>query len=336
MRTMDQAGWKSGEAPHAPREMWPATRGRAWVVGERCGVLLAALLAGCSPYIYRAEINDFATGVEQLGVAYGAGLKNTGGERLERQRWEWAARRAPIALLEGCVLSAPGAVEAESACALREVGKPPPAPSQIERQAFAAAPIVRGLRAYADALAAVTNADDQQALEAAQARFRDSIEALAKQREPAHGTSLGPIVDVFSALTTAALNARRFEILKDGVSAAKEPVAQLGGAMGETLEAIRIARGNELRVTADLLAGDLGPAFSSADYAGRLNLVEGKVQALEALRRSSPRQAAQDLVKAHEGLARALKDEKRQAQAVAAAVRTFVDKAKEVREAFSG
>ncbi len=309
----------------------PAVRARA--LGA---AILSMLVAGCSPYIYKSEINGFAAGVEQIGAAYQSGLKSTGGERLERQRWEWATTRARIALTEGCVPSAPGAPDMGGACALREVGKASPAPSQIERQAVAAAPIVKGLRDYADALAAVTNAEDQQTLEAAQARFRGSIESLAKQRDPALGTSLGPIVDVFSAVTTAVLNARRFEILKDGVSAANEPVVQLGSAMGEVLDAIRTARTNELRLTADFLVAELGPAFGSAEYVSRLDLVEGKVGALEALRRSNPRQAAQDLVSAHEALARALKDDRRQAQAVVAAVRAFVDKAKEVREAFSG
>ena len=60
------------------------------------------------------------------------------------------------------------------------------------------------------------------------------------------------------------------------------------------------------------------------------------MNALEALRRSDPRQAARDMVKAHEELALALKDDRRQMQAVIASVRAFVDKAKAVREAFAG
>jgi lactam utilization protein B len=67
-----------------------------------------------------------------------------------------------------------------------------------------------------------------------------------------------------------------------------------------------------------------------------LNLIEAKVNSLEALRRSDPRQAALDMVKAHEELARALKDDRRQTQAVVTSVRAFVDKAKAVREAFAG
>jgi len=294
------------------------------------------LVTGCSPYIYKTEINEFSNGVNELSSAYNAGLKSSGSERQERQRRQWTKKRARIALTEGCVLQASGGPDNVSACALREVGKAPPAPSRIETQAIPAAPIIKALRDYADALAAVTNAEDQQTLEAAQAQFKNSIQDLAKQRDPALPASLGPVADVFSATMTAALNARRYEILRDGVTAANAPVAELGGALGEALDAIRTARANELRLLADDLSAELGPAFGSTDYLSQLNLIEGKVNSLEALRHSEPGQAARDMVKAHEELALALKDDRRQVQAVIASVRAFVDKAKAVREAFAG
>jgi len=293
------------------------------------------LVVGCSPYIYKSEINEFSKGVNELSLAYNAGLKSSGSERQERQRWHWVTTRARIALTEGCVPQAFGGPDSAPPCALREVGKAPPAPSKIETQAIEAAPIIKALREYSDALAAVTNAEDQQTLEAAQAQFKNSIQGLVKQRDPALAESLGPVAEVFSAATTATLNARRYNILRGGVIAANEPVTQLGGAIGETLEAIRTARANELRQYADDLMAELGPAFGSADYASRLNLIEGKVNSLEALRRSDPRQAAQDMVKVHEELALAFKDNRRQMQPVIASVRAFVDKTKAVREAFT-
>jgi hypothetical protein len=292
------------------------------------------LVASCSPYIYKTEINGFSAGVDELASAYSSGLKSTSSDRQEWQRWQWSSSRAKLALTEGCVPIASAGSDGGPPCTLHEVQKPPPAPSQIERQAALATPIIKALRKYADALAAVTNAEDQQTLEAAQVQFRNSIEGLAKQPNPPLAVSLGPVVDVFSAAATAALNLRRYEILRDCVKAANEPVTQLGRAVGETLDAIRTARANELRLMAVDLTLELGPAFSRAEYLSRLNLIEGKVNSLEALRQSDPRQAAQDMVRAHDELARALQSDSRQAQAVGTSVQTFVDKAKAVREAF--
>jgi hypothetical protein len=299
-------------------------------------VLITLVVAGCSPYIYKSEINGFSAGVIDLGSAYASGLQSTASERQERYRWQWGTTGARIALTEGCVPQTEVGPDAGPACALREVGKPLVTASQIETQAATAGAIVRALREYADALAAVTNAEDQVTLEAAQAQFRNSVETLAKQRDPTHAAPLGPVADVFAAVTTAALNARRYKMLKEGVTAANGPVAQLGRAMGEALDAIRMARANELRLNADFLVAELGPKFDSADYVSRLTLVEDKVNSLETLQRSDPRKAAEDMVAAHEALTRALNDDRRQTQAVVTSVKAFVDKAKAVREAFAG
>jgi hypothetical protein len=301
-------------------------------------VIVLMLVAGCSPYIYKKEINGFSAGVNDLGSAYSSGLKSAASEWQERQRWKWITTRVPLALTDGCVLQDSAGTNGSPACALRELGQAPPTPvqSETEKEATKAAPIIKALRKYADALAAVTNAEDQQTLEAAQAQFSSSIQDLAKQRDTTLAKPIEAGAGILATVTTAWLNQRRFEILKNGVTAANEPVKQLGDAMGATLAAIRTARANELRLTAVELTKGLGPAFGSADYMTRLNLIEGRVNSIDALRRSDPRQAAQEMVKAHNELTRALNDDSRQVQAVVDSVRTFVDKAKAVREAFGG
>lgn len=294
---------------------------------------LTVFLGGCSPYVYKTEINGFASGVDALASAYASGLKSTTSERLERQRWQWGTSRARLALTPGCVPQPGGTTDAAASCALQEVGKIPSAPSKTEQQAGAAVPIVRALREYANGLAAVANAEDQQVLEAAQMQFRNAVQDLVKQQDPKLAASLGPAADLFWALTTAALNARRYEILRSGVTVAQDPVTQLGRAMGDTLDAIRTARANELRLTADFLTAELGPGVDRAEYVSRLTLIETKVNALETLRRSDPRQAVRVMVAAHETLKRALNDDARQAEAVVASVRLFMDKARAARDA---
>jgi hypothetical protein len=298
-------------------------------------VLVLILVVGCSPYIYKSEINGFSNGMNNLNVAYSSGLKSLGTERQEKQRWDWAKNKALVSLTEGCVPQATGGPDTTPPCALQANGMALPAPSRTETEAVKAAPIIKALREYADALAAVTNSKDQQDLEEAQAQFKNSIQNLAKQRDTKLTKPAGPISELFSGVMTAALNARRFAILKEGVIAANEPVATLGGAMGDTLEALRTARANELRQYALGLTIDLNSAVGRADYYSLLNLAAGKVNAIEALRISDPGKAAQDMVKAHNELALAFKDNRRQAQEVIKSVQAFVDKAKAVREAFT-
>jgi len=212
-----------------------------------------------------------------------------------------------------------------------------PAPLATETQAVAAAPIVKALSEYAAALAAVTNAEDRQALDAAQAGLKQSVTALAV-RARAEGTSkaeLGAVADLFALGLGTLLDARRYEVLRGGVLDAKEPVSTLGQALGETLDALRAARARELQLAASRLSTGLGPRMDAGAYAARLDALRSRVATLEALRRADPRQAAADMVAAHDALARALADRSRQAKAVADAVKVFVEKAKALGDAFA-
>jgi hypothetical protein len=74
--------------------------------------------------------------------------------------------------------------------------------------------------------------------------------------------------------------------------------------------------------------------MSTEQYAATLKQVEEDVTTLESLRRSDPAGAAAELVKAHEALATALLDSRRQGSAVSEAVKTFREKAEAVEQAF--
>jgi len=302
----------------------------SWIV-----IAVGMILAGCSPYVYKSEINGFTGGVNDLAAAYATGCKSVAEDRADKQRWQWTDGTAKLALTEGCVPGVAGAPETTAACTLREVGQPIPEPSAIEKNAAGAAPIVKALQDYASALGSVTNAADRQALDAAQAQLKQSVEALSKQVEPALAGSIGPIADLFASITGAILDTRRYQVLKAGVTAAKEPVRILGSAMGDALDALRTARANELRLTADHLSAGLGPNLDSGSYAVRLEALQVKIDDLEALRRANPKEAAAEMVAAHDVLAQALSDDTRNIEGVIATVKTFVDQAKAVRDAFA-
>ncbi len=296
-------------------------------------VAAITLLTACSPYVYKTEIGAFASGVGDLTSAYSDGLKELAAARGERERWELTRASAPLALTSGCVPGGAGASMAQTPCVVHEVNKLPAVPSKTELQAASARSAAAALKKYADALAAVTNAEDAQTLAAAQADFNAAIVGLASDDKSATA-ELGAVADLFSAVTTAVLNQRRYDALKRGVNAAQEPVATLGNALGEALDSMRVARASELRDTANLMIIGMGGEVKDDEYMKRLVTVQERAAALEALRQSDPKQAASDMIKAHAALAAALSDDARQISAVLAAIRDFVDKAKAVREAF--
>ena len=301
----------------------------------RCYIVLATtclalLVGGCSPYVYKQEIDDFATGVKDLATAYNDGRTYIATRDQDDQDNQWAQTRArlTIAACEFRDTGKPGAVE----CVLHQIGQPVPAPSALGTAVRDAAPIVKALSDYASSLAAVTNAADREALTAAQVKFKTSVQGLANQAAGKTVASVGPVVDLFSALTTAVLDQKRYDILRAGVTAAKEPVSDLGKALAGTLGGIWMVRANELRGTANAAVRDLE---SGGDYPARLRKARERVVALETLRAKNPAIAANDMVSAHDALAKALADDSRQVDAVAAAVGGFVTQAKAVKDAFA-
>jgi hypothetical protein len=296
-------------------------------------IVVVSALAGCSPYLYKTEIDGFAKGVDDLGTAYESGRQLTATDRVDNQHRDWQEGRAKLALSVGCSPPPSGPSDAGDICSLREIGKSTPGPGPSEQESAKAAPIVKALRKYAQALAAVSNVADRDALIAAQAQLKGSVQALAKAADTGQAGAVGPIADLFSTLMLAALDQRRFDILKAGVNAANPSISVLGPALGNALEALRLVRIKELRIAADFHVASLGPTVSRAEYSTHLNKAWDMVNAIDRLRTASPQQAALDMVKAHAELATAINDDSRQFDAVAATIGDFIDKANAVKSA---
>jgi len=193
-------------------------------------------------------------------------------------------------------------------------------------------PLVKGLQNYANSLAAVTNAADREALNTAQAELKLSVESLPGR--PAISTqAVGPFIGLFNFIIMAILDSRRYEDLKIGVLAAKEPVATLGDSLGNMLEEMWKAQVGQLQRTVDQLNLKLqdndGQRLSVGEYASRLDALQSTVAALEIARTSKPKKVAADMVDAHNELAEALQNNQGQAEAVIKATSTFLDRAKD-------
>ena len=289
-----------------------------------------ALVAGCSPYVYKQEIDGFATGVKDLAAAYheSRGYLAARDQDEVDARWVAGHARLTITACEFRDSSAPGPVE----CVLHEIAQPVPAPLSDTAIFREVAPNVEALSRYAAALAAVANAKDREALTAAQAKLRTAVQGFASEAAGKTVPAVGPAVDLLSSLTVALLDQQRYDILRAGVTAAKGPVADLGRTLSVALGGVWMQRATALRRTASNDAESLG---SGKEYPARLKKLREKVAALEALRGNNPAIAAADMVAAHDALAYALLDDARQVEAVATAVATFLAHASAAREAFA-
>jgi hypothetical protein len=289
-----------------------------------------ALVAGCSPYVYKQEIDGFATGVKDLAAAYSESrvwLATRDQEKVDAT-WTGSRARLTVTACEFRDPGTPGPVE----CVLHEIAQPVPAPLADTAVFREVAPNVEALSRYSAALAAVANAADREALTAAQAKLKTAVQGFASEAAGKAVPAVGPAVDLFSTLTATLLDQKRYDILRSGVTAAKEPVADLGRTLSVALGGVWMQRATAMRRTASQDAESLG---SGSDYAARLKRLREKVAALETLRGKNPGTAATDMVAAHDALAKALADDARQVEAVATAVANFVAQANSAREAFA-
>jgi hypothetical protein len=291
--------------------------------------LWLCVAAGCSPYVYKQEIDGFATGVKDLTAAYheSRGYLATRDQDKVDAQWVESHARLTITACEFRDPSRAGTVE----CVLHEIAQPVPAPLPDTVIFREVAVNVETLSRYATALAAVANAADREALTAAQAKLKTAVQGFAKEAAGGTVAGVGPAVDLFSSLTAALLDQQRYDILRSGVAAAREPVRDLGGTLAVALGGVWMERASALRKTASADAENLG---SGKDYPARLKKLREKVAALETLRAKNPGLAAADMVVAHDALAKALIDDSRQAEAVATAVTNFLAQAAAAREAF--
>jgi hypothetical protein len=294
-------------------------------------LMAASLLSACSPYLYKKEIVGFQTGLSTLSTAYDEGHRRLTEEQHAARRWDWLSREATLVPSAGCYFP-----PSTGGCGLQEVGRAV-VPSNADREIARAAGQIRGLERYAEGLAAVTNAEDRAALDAAAGSLKSAIADLA-----AAGGLPAPPVEILTQAFAAYLDQRRYTVLRTRVLEADGLVSATARALESDLNLLAAARAVELRASAALLAGTTGQTPSEparartlermgVNYPARVAAAQADTATLESLRRADPGKAARDLSGAHAALAKALRDPSRQTGAVLDAVETFVDSARALR-----
>lgn len=310
----------------------------------RLSWLLLLGLAACSPYSFSKEVGDFSIGVDQLSSAFTDGYSALASDRTTRAQLELTAERAKVGLADACFDS-----EDVNPCELHRAGTsrtetPEPTLPLIFQQRAKAMDAVAVLRNYAHALAAVTNAADRAAYDAAVAQLAGSVGALAANANAvAPGASIvaPAVVNAGGWVVGTALDQQRFEALKAGVTAAGtppgggSPIATVAQTLGAGLFALSEARQAELVPEAHLLVDRLDPSLSASDYRQALSDAQAVVATLDGVRRSNPTAVANALVDAHDALLAAVNDPRRNSASLVQAVGKFADQAAALQAAFA-
>lgn len=300
-------------------------------------LLLFASLAGCSPYSFQKEVTSFDSGVDQLSSAFTSGFSALASDRQAKLQRDLTKSRGKVSMTSSC-LAAPSDLAPDAPpCELFPAGATPPGLSEIEKTRGKTTVVLSALKAYADALAAVTNAADRAAFNNAVAQLSGSVGALANAAGavvPGASTVAPAAVNLVGWLFGTALDQQRFDSLKSAVNAVgtappnqQSPMSVVATTVGAGLFALSQARQTILVSEVQELSGQLQPALSDAAYQRGLGDTQSVLAVLDGLRQANPTAAAQALVKAHDALVAAVNDPANSYASLITAVGEFADQA---------
>ncbi len=314
------------------------------------------LCACSSPYLYQKEVGSFSSSIVAVSNGVTLGLDNLDQDQAAADLAQVVGARAGIDLDPVCAKET-----TFERCRARVHGKTPD--SDLAGKLIALKPaeqkVLATLKAYADGLAAVTNAQDRKDYDAAASQLASSVAGL--------GTALGAVYPpaalsgpVLSAVVTFAtwtigegLDAARYDTLKSAINAVGTPSQNLQDssaiqvvadkAITPALVAVQSARVTLLfrqlnarqdRINKDLKAAG-GGNVQLDRYDTPLTDLASRVATLNAVRAVDPKALGESLVKAHADLQKAVNDKSKQFPSLVSSIGDFADKAAAVEKAFA-
>lgn len=303
-------------------------------------IMVSLMLCACSPYIYKAEIDTFHGGMNAVATAYEVGSKELAVDTEQARIDELINQRVQIRLTPGC--DTPLDRAAPCAVISKKQTQIPPA-TEAQRTIAAAAPAFTGLRHYAAALAAITNANDDAELRAAMQGLAGSLNDLAAavdQQRPGTAPSKA-VIDagetLFAAAATAYLDHRRFQALKTGVLAVDPVLSPLATVISDALLSIRQERlvllSKTMRDTvAPFETAGTDAARAALDYRTIVPELRSKAETYTRIRSADQAATVTAMTVAHHRLAEAVRDESRQVRPVIDAAKDFYKAARQFQD----
>lgn len=339
------------------------------------GLVLAAAVAACSPYNYGDEVKAISKSVDQLSAGLTGATSGLTADYNANLQSHWARTHQPIRLRTNCLDPVQDLPKTKEFREAEEAGRPPPldeeqkenqAPCTLIEGAITQPPVrskepppvmtneegrARALRsmallkAYAQGLAAVTNAEDRASYNAAVGKLSSAVESIAKLAPvPGAGAIAAAGVNLFGWLIGTSLDQQRFATLKEAVNKVgrppaddpdgRPPIAVVANSINVYFAAVNEARlgllNQDVRASLYPLSDPKKP-FSEEAYRRRLAEVNPKVDAIEALRRTTF--AWRGLANAHEKLVKAVNEGGVNIGDLQEAIGEFIDKVEAARKA---
>ena len=325
------------------------------------GLVCVVLASGCSPYLYKDEIQAFEQRTRALAAAFDeAGTATATDYRHRIGVQQLLNNQQPrVKLSEDCIdladrakpVNATVVAGADFECRLVTVVPGTAIETDLEidpfREHFANADkITRALDAYTKALLAITNADDRKALDAAAQDLCKALGVLGTAA-PGGGEAAGAVCRLVTNTYAAYLDRRRYQVLRAGVvEADREVMPGLTVYLEALLQQARNDRIASVAYVADAASRSLGegrrasraPDTGDLVYTDRywvpLNLVFASAKDLEHLLTFDPAAVVRSFAKAHNDLAAAVDSGKGQTDAVSQSLETLSEQIQAMRKAF--
>ncbi|MFO1060972.1 MAG: hypothetical protein U1E53_28870 [Dongiaceae bacterium] len=287
-----------------------------------------------------------STGVDQVSDAVSSGYAGLAADRADLIQRDMIRNRSKVVMAPSCRVQPGSAPGSEAPCMLYPFGDPAPDPIALMDEREKVMSNVAVLRDYAHALAAVTNAADRAAYDAAVAHLSLSVRALAAAADavavdanvvaPAATSFAGGVVDT-------AFDQQRFHSLKAAVNAVGtegpsgvKPIASVAAVVGAALDRVSVAR---QRILADKISDAIEPLGKSivgeAEYTRQLVGAQGQLAILNGMRDANPSATTNALVMAHDELVAAVNDPSGSYTAMAMALSNFQSKAAALQSALA-
>jgi hypothetical protein len=318
---------------------------------QLCLLLLLAGTTACSPYSFSKEVASISRGVDKLSDAFSEGYDGLAADRAAKNLIEMVDERKAIIVARSCETRRVRSDNSTAVCALYMQGTEPPTQTEAEATRAVTMESVRILKEYANALAAVTNAADRAAYDAAIAQLAGAVGTMTTAANVvAPGVSvLAPAaVNLIGWLFGTALDQHRYDSLKRAINivgkplpdqanrAPDSPIRVTTRTLGEGLYMLKVARMEVLGAEVDVLVDGLNSRRWSDDaYRKRLVDAQTTLAMANALRKSDPKGAAADLANAHDQLVLAVNDPARSYPDLLKALGEFTDKVTAVHSALA-
>jgi hypothetical protein len=314
---------------------------------------LPTLSACSSPYVYEKEIASFGSSVTTVSTAITQGLADIEQDQSAADLAIVVAGRTGINVSTNC--STP-ARAANDPCRLLPYGTQP---VRLVAADFDEQKLRRDLgllKAYAQGLAAVANAQDRKDYDAAAAQLASSVGALASSIPSGPTAAAGVVLPAVIKFTTftigESLDQARFDTLKSALNAVGTPAKGADRSpiqvvaddfVAKALKYITRARiellfaqlnARKERINTDLAR--LSPSRISIErYDTPVTNLEALTATLNSVRSIDPSAVANSMVKAHNDLRDAVNDPNTQYATLLKSITDFADQAEGLAKAFA-